>query len=154
MITFAFEKLADVLKEPGVRDLVEKHYYEIAEDQDELPLSMNWAPFLRAEAAGQVMLRTARDNGLLVGYQMFEVREDLSTRTLGAWDWPYYLDSEYRRGMNGYTLCFGADGELRARGVRRIVRHQKWAQYETRGSAIYRRAGYRPFEVRWTKVLP
>jgi len=45
VITFAFERLADVMREPGVRDLVASHFYEISEDQDELAFNPDWHCF-------------------------------------------------------------------------------------------------------------
>jgi hypothetical protein len=160
VINFAYENFADVLKEPGFKALCESHFLEISEDQDKLPFRVDWQQLLDFAAKGMFIVYIARDDGRLIGYSSFMLGPDISTRTTGAWDGPWYLDPDYRstgQGLlsTGFRLLADPEMELQRRGVRRVRRHVKISTFKERGGLVplFERQGYRPFEVSLSKIL-
>jgi len=81
------------MREPGVRDLVASHFYEISEDQDELAFNPDWALFCAGRGGHLLRMRRERTGNWWIS--MFLIHADPSTSLNGAWDYPWYLDPEY-----------------------------------------------------------
>ncbi len=154
-VTFQMERLADLLKEPALKELILSHYAESADDDVDLPPNPDWPRLLKHERRGLFKVWTARDGNQLIGYRSYYLEYYPLSKTLGASDGPYYLDPEYREGVIGYKLMFGAEPLLKDRGVRRVISHFPLATYQTRGGLmpLFERAGYKPYEVRLAKKL-
>ncbi len=154
-VTFQMEKLADLLKEPALKELILSHYAEASDPDINIPPNPDWPRLLKHEKRGWFKVWTARDGKQLIGYRCYYLDYEPTTQAMGAVEGPYYLDPEYREGNIGYKLMFGAEPLLKDRGVRRVIGHFPLATYQTRGGLLplFERAGYKPFEIRVAKRL-
>ena len=123
--SFARETSEEVIQE--IAPLFEAHYREIAHYQD-IPLSVDYAAYLRLEARGCLRIYTIRVGILLVGYAIFAVARSMHYSTsLQARQDILYLDPEYRHGRLGMRFIAWCDEQLRAEGVQVVFQHIKAA---------------------------
>jgi hypothetical protein len=108
--------------------LLERHYKEVAVDQD-IPLKPDFETYLSMEQAGFIRCFVARettaDNTLaLVGYAVYFVKNNIHYSTsLQAVQDVLFIDKSSRgTGMRFINWC---DGELRKEGVQRVIQHVK-----------------------------
>lgn len=150
-LLFGWESLADILKEPALKPLIEEHFEEIAEDKADIPLSISWPHYLDLDRRGILKIWVARGpDGEFAGYWCYYVDRHPNYAAVYAWGAPMYLAPDYRKGLNGYNFLTSSERALKALGVRRIVQHYKIGSPL---SALFRRAKYRLYEERQTKVL-
>ncbi len=150
-LTFGWESLADLVREPGLKSLIAEHFEEIAEDQGECPLDVQWDHYLGLAARGILRVHVARgQDDELAGYCCWYVDRHPCYRALYAWASPFYLDPGYRRGISGYKFLSAGEGDLRSWGVKRLVIHCKVNHSLDR---LFERGGYRLYETSFTKVL-
>jgi len=123
-LSFGFERLEILLREPGIRDLIENYWLELSPFTD-LPLDIDWARLLRHEAEGIYRIWTARVNGTLAGFVSFYVQTHVYHRTaLAAVDGGHYLAPEFRdKGMIGWRMWRSAKAALIEEGVRFMMAH-------------------------------
>ena len=149
-ITFGWEKLADLLEEPGLYEMLADHWEEIAEDRDEIPLEIDWPHHLSLNESGLLRIWVCRKGGQLIGYCCWYIDKHPNYPVLYAWASPFYLDPEYRKGLLGYRLLASAEPELKAMGVKRLVIREKVGGPL---GPLFERMTYRAYERAWTKVL-
>ena len=105
--------------------LVESHYHEIAHFRD-LKLKPNRDGYLQCESAGGIRVYTVRDDGRLVGYQVFLVSLNLHyNESLQAIQDVLYLAPDLRGRLIGYRFIRWCDEQLRAEGVEVVMQHVK-----------------------------
>ena len=123
-LSFGFERLEILLREPGIRDLIENYWQELSPFPD-LPLDIDWARLLRHEAEGIYRIWTARVNGTLAGFVAFYVQTHMYHKTvLAAVDGGHYLAPDFRgNGMVGWRMWRSAKAALIEEGVRFIMAH-------------------------------
>jgi len=149
MLTYRREKISDIKEE--LLPLLEKHWREIALDQDTVKLEPDWATYDMLDASGVICLITARHYGELVGYVAYLVVPSLHYKSLRvAENDLYWLDPVFRKGMAGVNLFRAAEVILAGEGVNKIVNKVKLHNDVGR---IFERMGYTPIERVYVKTL-
>lgn len=119
------ECLHDILDE--LRPLLQVHWEEIAHYPD-IKLDPDYAGFLKLEELGFLRCYTGRDEGKMVAYAIFLVKESLHYQTsLQATQDILFVHPDYRKGMTGFRLVRFCDGELKREGVQVVYHHVKAA---------------------------
>lgn len=115
-VTYQVEAWSAAL--PEMLPLARAHWLEVALNQADVPLDMDWDAYAALERTGHLHVVTARRGGVLVGYLVAVVRASLHNRsTVFAMFDLYYLKPEERSGWRGVGLFRAAERSLRARGV-------------------------------------
>lgn len=123
-MTFAEPTVAECLT-LGVEALVRAHWREVALDQDEVPLAVNWDQYRQMEANGFLFTLTLNDGPMLCGYNIFFVMPHMHySGTLHAMNDIVYVAPEHR-GASGIRLILEAERRLKARGVIKAIYHSK-----------------------------
>jgi GNAT superfamily N-acetyltransferase len=150
-LVFQPEKLADVKAEAMA--LIERHWREVALDQDTVPLDPDWQMYDKLEAAGVLHIITARtQGGKLVGYSAYLVTGNLHYRSLRVAETDiFYLDPSVRKGFAGLKLIRTAEHYLASVGVNKVVSKVK---LHVDVGPVFERMGYRPIERVYAKTLP
>lgn len=132
--------------------LWEEHWQTIALDQEHIPLDVDMERYAALDAAGQLHIVTARDDGgVLQGYVLYLVSGHLHyASTLHALMDVLYLAPAHRRGLAGYRLLVVAERTLRERGIRKVVMGGK-RHYDL--APLYERLGYTEIERNFSKLL-
>lgn len=150
-LRFGWEPLAELLKEPALKDLIAEHFEEIAEDKGDIPLDIQWDYYLGLEKRGILKIWVARGAaGDLAGYWCWFIDRHPNYAAIYAWALPFYLTPEHRGGLSGLRFLTSVEGELKELGVARVVLHEKCGSPL---GGLFKRAGYRPYETHHTKVL-
>ena len=136
--TYNIERIDEA--RPELDALLIEHYREIALYQDKVPLAPNWASYYAMERAAQLVLVSARKEGVLVGYAAWLLKDHLHYQGhLVAMNDVIFLAKEHRRGRTGLRLIDESEYLLKVLGVDRIMWHIKpsndW-------SPILKRKGY------------
>jgi hypothetical protein len=122
---FGRESGLDVLND--IKPLLSQHYAEIAHYPD-IELRVNFASYLRMEAAGGLRIFTIRVLGELMGYGIFTVSPSLHySDSVQAHQDVLYLDPAYRKGRVGLRFIQFCDRQLQAEGVQVVYQHVKAA---------------------------
>ena len=66
MPNFQQEFLTSVVED--AKELLERHWEEIAVNKDKIKLNPHWEAYVDLEDSGQLRIFTARENGKLIGY--------------------------------------------------------------------------------------
>lgn len=131
---------------PELKTLLDKHYRELALNQDKVPLSPQWGAYAQREADGQLVYVTLRDDGRLIGYIILFVAPGLHYSTcLTAHMDILFVDPEYRNGSakGVLTMLDAAKAELKRRGVQRWFMGTK---IHKDIGAVFKRRGFEPVE--------
>lgn len=85
--------------------LFEKHWRELALNQDAVRLDPDWDKFYTLDIGGVLRVLTVRDNGILVGYLfgLFGPHLHYASTNYGHSDM-FWLDPVYRQGWTGVKL--------------------------------------------------
>lgn len=101
-----------------IKPLLEKHWSEIALNQDKIKLNPDWGAYNQLEQAGKLKIFTARDDGKLVGYFVVIVDRHIHYKDhLFANNDILFVDKEYRKGFTGIKLVKFAEKCLKEDGV-------------------------------------
>ena len=113
---YQIEKVSDCKKE--VLPLIQKHWAEIALNQDLIKLNPDWDMYNKLESLGMLYAYTAREGDKLVGYFTVVATKGLHyvDHVLAACDIIFILP-EYRKGRAGANLIKYAEKDLKAKGV-------------------------------------
>lgn len=145
----AVESYADVIGE--IKPLLEMHWQEIATYRDHIPLDPDYARYQAAEAAGNLLILTARHRGVLVGYSIFFMLAHPHYKsTLFAMNDIIFLHPDLRGGMLGPRLIKASEEEVRSRGAMKISWHIKPSHDF---SPLLKRMGYALDEINMAKIL-
>ena len=150
MIVFAVERFDDVLLE--LPPIWQRHYDEIAEDKDRVPLAPDIERYVALDQAGMLHILTARRDGVLVGYIFSIVQYGLHYRTtlMASLDL-YWLEHGYRGGRTALRLFRELERTLTARGVVKLFGNLKVARDQT--SRLFEHLGWREAERLYVKTL-
>ena len=151
-LTSQVEKFHEIARE--LPPLFERHYREIALDQDSIPLDPDWDRYLQMSIVGMLRVTTARAGDTLAGYIFNLVGPHLHYRsTLFANLEMFWLDPVYRGGS--FSLhWFRANADmLRELGVKRVTVETKNGYMDGRVGLIFKRLGYKPIETVWARTL-
>lgn len=147
---FAVERFHDVYAE--LLPLLHRHYEEISlHKRQGFDLNPNVAMYRAAEDAGQLMMMIGRLEGQIVAYFVAFVRPSIHyLDCLEAAGDIFYCSPDKRGMMIGLALFEAAEAEFKRRGVKCIMAGEK---IEYPASALFKRRGFEPIEVKWTKWL-
>jgi GNAT superfamily N-acetyltransferase len=100
LINFSVETVDQVLED--IKPLLQNHWDEIAAYKDKIPLAPNYGEYLKVEKAGNLLICTVRDDGKLVGYSIYFVRQGVhySKNIVAVNDIFYVAPSHRRRRVN------------------------------------------------------
>jgi GNAT superfamily N-acetyltransferase len=128
--------------------LLVRYHRELASEETP-PLDPDWQALLRGAALGQVMLVTARHEGVLVGFALSVLYTHCFHRTVAHAQTHEWLDPAYRVGPFGLEfLKFNAE-MLREKGAKRAY----IATGNERVGKVYERAGYRFEEAAYVRTF-
>jgi len=133
------------------QELLQQHYEELTLFKEHINLEPNWDSYLRLEQQKNLVLITARDKGVLVGYTLFFLTNHMhykSTRV--AINDVLFLHKNYRKGFTGIKLLKEAETVLKALGVDKIMWHVK---FTNNFGPILQRMGYVNEEIIFSKML-
>jgi hypothetical protein len=123
-VVFAMETVNSCL-DGGIESLIRAHWREVGLDHDAVPLSVDWNRYRRSEAEGSLFALTMRDDGKLVGYNIFFVMPHMNyMNTVFGLNNVVYVCPTHR-GMNGLRLLLETDRRLKEKGVVKSVYHSK-----------------------------
>lgn len=149
MLNYRREKIADIKDE--LLPLLEKHWREIALEQNTVKLDPDWASYDLLDASGVLCLVTARHHGELVGYVVYLIVNSLHYKNLRVADCDlFWLDPTFRKGMAGVNLFRAAEVILTGENVNRVTNKVKL--YHDVGR-VFERMGYTPIERTYMKTL-
>lgn len=112
--------------EKDIKPLLEKHWEEIAVNQDKIKLNPDWETYASLEESGMLKIFTARDGEQLIGYFVVIVRRHIHYKDhLFAGNDILYLSPEYRKGRTGPDLIKFAEKYLKEDGVSVLVINTK-----------------------------
>lgn len=148
-ITYQEEAWSDVL--PELEACFKDHWQEVAQDQDKMPLDIDYVAYATLEGQGGLSVVTARVDGDLAGYFISFIRPHLHYKsTLCAYVDVYYVKPGYRQGYLALRLFQAAEAVLRARGAKKVFAGTK--VYKHMGRLLMRR-GWVPTEALYTKWI-
>lgn len=148
-ITYQQESL--VTCKNDAKDLLEKHWEEIALNKGVIKLNPDWETYHDLEDAGALKIFTARDNNKLIGYFVVICRKHLHyVDHVFAFNDILYLAQEYRKGRIGTKLMKFAESCLKEDGTSVLVvntkRHKPF-------DSLLEWLGYKHTENIYTKLL-
>ena len=149
MIEYARERFDDVSDD--IPPLLDKHWREIAVNQDKIKLKPIWHKYKQMDADGTIAIFTARDDGKLVGYFVLFVMQHLHySDHIFAVNDIVYIDPDYRRGMTAARFFKFCEKELTESGVSvMIVNSKEHAPF----GKLLERLGFSFTERVYTKAL-
>lgn len=149
-VSFAIEPLS-ALETPEAAALFDAHWREIGQERDLLELDPDWDLFRKAEASGQLLIVTARDNaGALVGYVLAFVRRHPHYRPICGFEDSHFLRADMRGQGNGKAMLKFASDAMRDRGARVAFIHGK-LEHDHR--SMLEEIGFRPLDFIYVKRL-
>ena len=150
MIKLQVEALSEALI-MEIMPLLDKHYNELALDQEHVKLNPIWSRYAAAAVADELLVVTCRKEGVLLGYFVGFVSPSLHYETCltCAMD-IFYIDKEYRKGSLGIKLFRKVEKELRGLGVQRWIVGSK---VHADASKLFERLQFGKIETIYSKWL-
>ena len=149
MLTAQVEPFPPFLEE--VKPLLQRHYEELALNQDKVPLSPQYHVYLERDARGEVLLVTIRESGALVGYFVGFVAPGLHYETCLTLIMDiFWLAPEHRGQRGGIKLFRAVFEEAKRRGVQRIFAGSKCHKDASR---LFEALGMEKCEVYYTSWI-
>jgi hypothetical protein len=102
MITFQVESWVDYYNDPERENLWQEHYDDLQlAHENKMEMSPDIPGYERIEAAGQLIILTARKNGKLIGYSLAMVRRHLHYNALCGFEDSYFVTRSERGAGTG-----------------------------------------------------
>ena len=150
-MTYEHESYATIAEE--IRPLLRRHWEAIANDKEAVPLDVDEEKYRALDSAGLLVIITARVDGRLVGYIAAILSPHLHYRsTLFATFDVFWMEPEFRSGLNGVGLFMRMLLQLKAAGVVKVVGQSKVGSGRD-VSAIYRALGFEQAEILYTRTI-
>jgi GNAT superfamily N-acetyltransferase len=151
-LTAQQERFSAIAKE--LPPLFERHWLELGSNRDTIKLDPDWDRYLAMDAAGLLVVTTARVAGVLVGYIFNIVGPHLHYRSTAHAELEmFWLDPAWRGLWFSLRWFRGNDDMLRELGVKRVHVAVKNGYKDGRVGVIFKRLGYLPVETVYSKVL-
>lgn len=122
--------------------LLDLHYEELAPYKD-IPLDPDREFFLKADEAGLIRVFAAREEGALVGYAVYFVRQDIHYKSIKLAQQDLIFVHPERRGRFGIRFIRWCEEQLKGENVRLIMCH---AKVHNDFGAVFERLGYKPVD--------
>ena len=149
---FKWEKFRAISRE--LLPLWQRHWEEIAQDRDSVPLDPDFDNYYRLDLEGILHILTVRVDGELAGYTFSLIGPHLhyhSTKT--AQTEMFWLAPEHRSGWTGVRLLRLTRRGLRDRGVKLHLINFKIGFESGRVGKLLSRLGYRPTDIVVRQVI-
>jgi GNAT superfamily N-acetyltransferase len=149
MLTAQVESWNPFIEE--VQPLLPKHWEELALNRDKVPLDPQYHVYDQRDQAGQVMVVTLREAGVIKGYFIGFVAPGLHyqsclTLTMDI----FWTHPDIRGGTAGLRLFKAVEREAKRRGVQRIFHGSKLHKDSGR---LFEAMGYAPVETYYSKWI-
>ncbi len=118
MITYALEKLSDILEE--LKPLHIEQWKETESYRSEIPFLPDYERYLQFNAIDYYLIFAVRRDGVLVGHLSVYVSKSMHTQTLLAMEDSLFLTHSARGGRTAFRLFQFAEAYLKGIGVREI----------------------------------
>jgi len=134
----------------GIKALIEDHWNEVALHKDVVKLEPNWGQYAALEAQNRLVIITAREGELLVGYSVFFLHHHAHYKSclVASNDVIYLVPG--KRGVVGTRLIRNSETILKSLNVIKMTWHVKpshdW-------SGVLKRMGYEQEEIIMGKLL-
>ncbi len=117
LIEFSEEKTKNIINE--LQPLIQKHWEQIALNQETIKLDPDWKQYRLLEDAGMLRVFTARENGVLVGYFAVGISKHLHYKsdTFASCD-VIYVKPDSRAGNTGFKLIRHVEKQLEKSDVK------------------------------------
>lgn len=121
---FQCERWRDI--EPEIICLMPLHWQELALDQDNIALDIDFLSYRRLDEQHDLVVITARNEGKLLGYYIGMVRPHLHYKStvFGICD-AYWLHPSERRGTTGIEFFHYVENVLKGRGAKSMITTSK-----------------------------
>jgi len=151
MVTFQRESLVQAWE--GAKRLFRAHYDELTFGKERIELAPDTGRYEALEREGGLLIHTARDDGVLVGYAAwFLVHHAHYRHNLFAINDVFYIDPARRDDpWLGFRFLKFIDADLTGYGVDAIKFHVK---LKKDFGPMLKRFGYAPEETIWSKICP
>jgi len=150
MITYSEDSFENILFDFQVllpQHMAEMNYFEMNGEK----FDPDYAGYIRGQSVGKIVLITAKDDGVLVGYIVFCVNTHIRYKsTLYASEDLYYVVPSHRRQGIAKKLFEVAEKTLKDRKVKFMFATTK--VYHDR-SGLLEQSGYECFEKKFAKKL-
>lgn len=124
MIKFDKEKYQDVIEE--MKPYLHDHYLEVAMYQDHIDLDPNYEAYEKAQDSGMLYMYTMRDEGKLVGYNVFFVQTHPHySMNFFAMNDIVYIEPSHRHDVATLEFFQYCEEDLKKDGVHVISYHMK-----------------------------
>ena len=123
-VVYAIEPLAACQAE--MEPLIIDHWKEIAVNQSEIPLDVDWSIYEALERAKILLIVSCRIDGDLIGYSFWVIKPHPHYKsTVFATNDVIFLKSEYRKSRIGYGLIRASEEAVKKAGAQKISWHVK-----------------------------
>ncbi len=130
--------------------LIHIHHAEVSGEIAHLPARVPYEKYGSLEQAGILRLFTARDNGKLVGYNVFMLIEHHQHGVSFASHDTLFLHKDFRKGTTGIKFLKWCDEQLKKDGARFITQH---SSSSVNLEKIFLRMGYKLAEKIYLKAF-
>lgn len=150
MITYQVERL-DETTWGELKAMFPLHYDHLALNKDAVPLDPQYETYEARQAAGEVLLVTARELGKIIGYFVGFIAPGLHYRTCLTCTMDiFFIHPDHRGPFVGIKLFKRVEQELKRRGV------QRWfvgSKLHADVGVLFKRLGFEPVEVHYSKMI-
>lgn len=131
---------------PDCLALLAEHSAELSGKNDKAPFDLNAEAFSAMDKADVLQIVSARDNGVLIGYCMFDIGFSLESKNLLCGTLrPFFVKKECR-GTLGIKLFLKSVDALKERGVRQIYVHHYLTSNSKKLQKFFQRIGAKPVQ--------
>jgi GNAT superfamily N-acetyltransferase len=149
-VTLQRERWSDALRDEAI-PLFERHWKEVALDQETVPLDPMWEAYAQLDAAELLIITTARMDGVLIGYVSHFITPNLHYRSLKVADNDiFWLAPEHRHSRTGIHLLRAAEQNVLDAGCNKILMKEK---IHIPLGRLFKFLGYREIERLHAKTL-
>lgn len=155
-LEYRWEKFSALI--PELPRLFKLHYDEVITDKDRLQMDFKWNRHLDMENMGVLKVMTARSDGMLVGYVLWLINENLNFLIVNAITSLYFLDPLYRPGGDdgltyGQMLFTESEQGLKEMGAGCILITSPSGATTPAFDRMMKVMGYKPFQNVYSKFL-
>lgn len=137
--------------EPEIRACSERHYEELGQDKEHMPLDMDWDEIRRRDSFGELHVVVVRNDGDLIAYHCSFLFRALHYRSvLVSVSDVYWVKPEHRKTGAGHLLFQELERSCKARGVKLLK--DAYKTYQDNGK-FFESLGYRHLEKVVTKWI-
>lgn len=150
MISFQLESWESFRSDPAAPGLWLEELAELPESERKHGLEPRHELFLALDAAGGLVVMTARKNGALIGYCVVSISQHPHFPIFCGFEDTFFLTKSERGAMTGPALAQAMRVELARRGVKKVY----WmAPSGSKVTVLYERLGFSPVSTMYVDEL-